>query len=69
MITEIKRDIRDKPNMKILVETKIFDRRSDKSRGITRKVWKTLLEPGEKGQACSVFKIGQSDLSNWILRF
>jgi hypothetical protein len=54
MIIEIKRDIRDKQNMKILVETEKFDRRLDKFGGITGQVQKTLLEPGEKGWTCLV---------------
>jgi hypothetical protein len=48
--------------MKILKEAKNFDRKSDKSERIIRQVWKTLLEPGEKGQTCPVFKTRQSNL-------
>jgi hypothetical protein len=69
MATEIKRDIRDKPNMKILVETERFDRRLDKSEGITGRARKTLLEPSEKGWTCPVYKTGQPSLSNRILQF
>jgi hypothetical protein len=33
--------------LKILIQIEIFDRISDMSGGITRQVWKTLLESGE----------------------
>jgi hypothetical protein len=62
MITKIKRDWRDSSSAKILIEYVIFDRRPDKSGKITGQVWKTLLEPGEKGRTCLVSKTGHSSL-------
>jgi hypothetical protein len=66
MITEIKRDNLD---MKILVQTKNFDRRPDKFGRITGQVRKSLLESGEKGGKYPLSKIDQSGLPNWILQF
>jgi hypothetical protein len=69
MITKIKRDWRDKPNVKILVESEIFDRRLDKFRTMTRQVRYTILESGEKGRTSLVSKTGQSSLPNQVLWF